>query len=122
MKRGKKGGCRLGLPFRYLARVLLPFGFAGLLLVCAIRSPVAQERCKAEDYCERCHDPHEGVDMNANTCLSCHEMVRRGTMGLYPWYTSEAALAGICCVECHKPNCEGDDCLSCHNRHADPLR
>ena len=112
----------MSLRFRCRWLILPALALTSLLIVCAVSAPSAQERCSAEDYCQRCHEPHDGVDMEANTCQTCHELVRQGPMDLYPWYSSEAALAGICCSDCHRPECEGNDCLSCHTRHADPLR
>lgn len=99
------------------------FVFLGcLLLLVLLTNLAAQEWMDPEDYCVRCHDPHEGLDVQVQTCMSCHESVPFGQMGLYPWYSSEAALAGICCRTCHAEVCKGDSCLSCHRRHADPLR
>lgn len=104
----------------------LRFGIhASLLcvLLAAFRaSGPAQERQNPENYCVRCHDAHGGLDIQLHTCMSCHESVPYGQMGLYPWYSSEAALAGIRCRDCHDMLCRGDSCLSCHSRHSDPLR
>ena len=122
MKAGRKKGSLLSFRFRCRWLILPSLALTSLLIVCGVGAPSAQERCSAEDYCQRCHEPHDGIDMEVNTCQTCHELVRQGPMDLYPWYSSEAALAGICCSDCHGPECGGNDCLSCHRRHADPLR
>ncbi len=93
-----------------------------LLLLLAPWPMDAREPLSSESYCERCHEPHGGMDMEIETCLRCHEAVPQGQMGLYPWHASEGALAGICCRACHNEQCRGEACLSCHSRHSDPLR
>lgn len=106
----------------FLHRLGLPASFLCALLLVLCKNGPAQERQNPENYCVRCHDAHGGLDLQLYTCMSCHESVPYGQMGLYPWYSSEAALAGIRCRDCHEQFCRGDSCLSCHSRHSDPLR
>lgn len=103
-------------------RLGVPASFLCALLLVLCRNGPAQERQDPENYCVRCHDAHGGLDLQLYTCMRCHESVPYGQMGLYPWYSSEAALAGIRCRDCHEQFCRGDSCLSCHSRHSDPLR
>jgi len=75
-----------------------------------------------ENYCQRCHEPHSGLDLEIQTCQSCHEAVPQGQMELYPWHSSEGAIAGLHCADCHPQAHMDDSCLYCHQRHTDPLR
>lgn len=106
----------------FIRRFATAAALLSLALLVFSKSGPAQERQNPENYCVRCHDAHGGLDIQLQTCMSCHESVPYGQMGLYPWYSSEAALAGIRCRDCHDQLCRGDSCLSCHSRHSDPLR
>ncbi len=103
---------------------MIKWAFAfSLILALLPTSDYAWERqVQNENYCQRCHEPHYGLGYETQTCLSCHEAVPGGQMELYPWYTSEGAIAGLICAECHPTAHTDDSCLSCHQRHTDPLR
>ncbi len=95
-------------------------GFVLSLLGAAL--PSAQELSGNENYCQRCHESHPGLDIEIDTCLSCHERRPQGQMQLLPWHSSEGALAGLVCGQCHNTeDQEGQSCLTCHARHTDPL-
>ena len=94
-----------------------------LVLVLPAAKNFAQDAPKTnENYCQKCHEPHAGLDYDVQTCLSCHESVPQGEMELYPWHSSEGAIAGLRCSDCHPYAHMGDKCLACHKRHTDPLR
>ena len=99
-----------------------PILFGCMVIFCLTTSVIGNDLGTAENYCLRCHESHPGLDYEIDTCMSCHEAVPMGYMELYPWYSSEAAIAGIRCNDCHKDEHLGDSCLSCHPRHSDPLR
>ena len=105
--------------FRILCHVIL---FSGMIFICPAASVAGENFVAAENYCMRCHAPHPGLNYQNDPCMSCHEAVPMGHMGLYPWYSSEAAIAGIRCRDCHNDECLGNSCLSCHTRHSDPNR
>lgn len=109
-----------------LFRVFLP-PLAGLLMAGLGADGVWAQGLSVENYCVRCHEPHAGLDYTMVTCMDCHEEKPMGHMGLIPWYTSEGAIAGILCNDCHGYHDDNDDgfwdaCLYCHTRHSDPER